>query len=91
MNSHDNEIFEPEELARLGSVFDDTWAALNANAPVERPELRSALASILLRLARHGTLEPHEMKATALRIFHAQPVTPPQEGQFVEPQLGASL
>ena len=29
---HGNEIMEPEELAQLGAVFDEAWAAVSATA-----------------------------------------------------------
>jgi hypothetical protein len=71
---HGNEIMEPEELTQLGVVFDETWAALKASTGDGSAELRTALASTLLRLARLRQLGPDQMKATALRIFRAEPV-----------------
>ena len=29
---HGNEVIEPEELAQLGQVFDEAWAAVGATA-----------------------------------------------------------
>ena len=69
---HGNEIMEPEELTQLGAVFDETWAALSPTAGHESAELRTALASILLRLAHLRQLGPDQMKATALRIFRCE-------------------
>jgi hypothetical protein len=71
---HRNEIMEPEELAELGKLFDEAWAALRATAGQESDELRTGLASILLRLAHLRQLGPDQMKATALRIFRAEPI-----------------
>ena len=69
---HGNEIMEPEELTQLGAVFDEAWAAVSATA-VDGAEQRTTLASILLRLAHLRQLGPDQMKATALRIFRAEP------------------
>ena len=71
---HGNEIMEPEELSQLGSVFDETWAAIRASTGDGSAELRTALASILLRLAHLRQLGPDQMKATALRIIRAEPM-----------------
>ena len=70
---HGNEIMQPEELTQLGVVFDETWAAVSPTAGDESAELRTALASILLRLAHLRQLGPDQMKATALRIFRCEP------------------
>jgi hypothetical protein len=78
---HGNEIMEPEELAQLGVVFDEAWAALSATAGEGAPELRTALASILFRLAHLRELGPDQMKATAFRILRAEPVMAPSESQ----------
>ena len=69
---HGNEIMEPEELAQVGSVFDEAWAALRATAGEDSADQRATLASIILRLANLGQLGPEQMKATALRIFRAE-------------------
>jgi hypothetical protein len=77
---HGNEIMEPEELTQLGVVFDETWAALKASTGDGSAELRTTLATTLLRLARLRQLGPDQMKATALRIFRCEPeqsVAPP--------------
>jgi hypothetical protein len=71
---HGNETMQPEELAQLGGVFDEVWAALGDTAGQESAELRTALASILLRLANLRQLGPEQMKATALRILRGEPV-----------------
>ena len=69
---HHNEVMEPEELAELGKLFDEAWVALRATAGQESEELRTGLASILLRLAHLRQLGPDQMKATALRIFRRE-------------------
>ena len=76
---HGNEIMEPEELAQLGTVFDEAWAAVSATAGDGRADQRTTLAIILLRLANLRQLGPDQMKATALRIFRSvfRPVAPP--------------
>ena len=71
---HGNEIMEPEELAQLGTVFDEAWAAVGATAGEGRADQRVILASILLRLANLRQLGPEQLKATALRIFRSEPI-----------------
>jgi hypothetical protein len=67
------EIFEPEALATLGTVFDETWAALAAelgptdDATSEQARLR--LAGILMELAKLGQLNSEEMKGAAIRAY----------------------
>ena len=76
MTNHGNEILEPEELAQLGVVFDETWAAVKASTGEGSVELRTALACTLLQLAHLRQLGPDQMKATALRLFRAEPIAP---------------
>jgi hypothetical protein len=69
-----NETMQPEELTQLGVVFDEVWAAVSDPSGQDSAELRTALASILLRLANLKQLGPEQMKATALRILRCEPV-----------------
>ena len=55
---HGNEIMEPEELTQLGAVFDETWATIRASTGDGSVELRTALASTLLRLAHLQAARP---------------------------------
>lgn len=72
---HDNEIMEPDDLALLGTVFDEAWAELGSlEAGDISADERTRLAGILLRLAHLKQLGPDQMKATALRIFRAHAV-----------------
>ena len=73
---HGNEIMEPEELAQLGGVFDEAWAAVSASVSKGRDEQRTTLAVILLWLANLKQLGPEQLKASALRIFHSQSFRP---------------
>ena len=68
-----NETMQPEELTQLGAVFDEVWAELCDTAGHEDAELRTALASVLLRLANLKQLGADEMKSTALRILRCEP------------------
>jgi hypothetical protein len=68
-----NETMQPEELTQLGAVFDEVWAELCDTAGHENAELRTALASILLRLGNLKQLGAEEMKSTALRILRCEP------------------
>lgn len=74
MMIHGNETMQPEELTQLGVVFDEVWTEFSDTAGQESAELRTALASILLRLANLKQLGPEEMKATALRILRCEPI-----------------
>ena len=74
MTNLGNEILEPEELTQLGVVFDETWAAVKASTGDGSVELRTALACTLLQLAHLRQLGPDQMKATALRLFRAEPL-----------------
>jgi hypothetical protein len=74
MMIHGNETMQPEELTQLGVVFDEVWAELRGTTGQESAELRTALASILLRLANLKQLGAEEMKSTALRILRGEPV-----------------
>ena len=76
MTNHGNEILEPEELTQLGVVFDETWAAVKASTGDGSVELRTALACTLLQLVHLRQLGPDQMKATALRLFRAEPIAP---------------
>jgi len=69
----DCESMEPEELSEVGRLFDEAWAALSGNGGAKNPELRTALASILLRLAHRRELGPDKMKAAALSILQGEP------------------
>jgi membrane-associated phospholipid phosphatase len=71
---HGNEVIEPEELAQLGKMFDEAWAAVGATAAEGRADQRAILAAILLRLANLRQLGPEQLKATALRIFRSEPI-----------------
>jgi hypothetical protein len=81
------ETFEPEVLALLGAIFDETWAALapkfrHAHA-IELAAARGRLASIMLGLAE-DQLASSDLKQRALAIFtgdhqRAAPSAPPAE------------
>jgi hypothetical protein len=87
-----NEIMQPEELTQLGVVFDEVWAAVSDTAGQESTELRTALASILLRLANLKQLGPEQMKATALRILRCEPIQELQsDGLLADIECPSSL
>jgi hypothetical protein len=66
------ETFEPEVLALLGSIYDETWACVAASYaqadPKTREEGRAELAAIMLRLAEQQ-LGSNDLKDKALRLF----------------------
>jgi hypothetical protein len=67
------ETFEPEALARLGSAFDEAWAAIEPRlSPLDdaaRVAARVRLAAIMLELT-HPQLSDDGLKQRALIIFH---------------------
>ena len=87
-----NETMQPEELTQLGVVFDEVWAAVSDTSCQESAELRTTLASILLRLANLKQLGPEQMKATALRILRGEPIQELQSGALLaESECPSSL
>jgi hypothetical protein len=66
------ETFEPEVLAKLGSIYDETWASVAAGfeqaTEATRAAARSRLAGILLELVEQQ-LVPENLKQRALTIF----------------------
>jgi hypothetical protein len=73
MNRTTKEIFEPEALATLGTVFDETWAALASElGPIDdatSEQARLRLAGILMELAKLSQLNSEEMKGAAIRAY----------------------
>ena len=69
------EVFQPEDLANLGSAFDQTWAHIGGRLGDTDPSAaRTRLADIVLRLARVNEIDPDEIKRMAIRIFQSDPV-----------------
>jgi hypothetical protein len=74
MPIHDHKVLGPEELASIGSLFDETWAAVGGSlGDAEAADARTRLASIMIGLADLGSLAPEEIKRTAIRIFLGAP------------------
>jgi hypothetical protein len=71
MISGRQEIFEPEDLRLLGSVFDQTWASVAAEPFATRlgDGARHELANILLGLGQLRQVGPEQLGATAARLF----------------------
>lgn len=66
------ETFEPEDLALLGSAFDEAWAAISsffrdADEPT-RADARVRLAQLLLELAERE-VSREDIKRVVLRAF----------------------
>ena len=69
------EVFQPEDLANLGSAFDQTWTIVGCRLGDTAPSAgRTRLADIVLRLARVNEIDPDEIKRMAIRIFQSEPV-----------------
>ena len=66
------ETFEPEDLASLGSIFDQAWASVAASFEHADEDTRAAararLARILLQLAARQ-VGPDSLKQVAVRAF----------------------
>ncbi len=66
------EIYEPEDLAVLGSIFDEAWAEIAPGFDhadeATCASIRTRLATLLLQLAGHET--GHErLRETVMNIF----------------------
>jgi hypothetical protein len=85
-----NDFLEPEELTRLGKVFDEAWCAVGNAAGPEAIDQRTNLAFILFRLADLRQLGPDQMKATALRILRSE-VAPPEAPRLSVPEPACCL
>ena len=73
------EIYEPEDLAVLGSIFDETWADIAPEFDhadeATCASVRTRLATLLLQLAGRET--GHErLRETVLNIFLKAPNKP---------------
>jgi hypothetical protein len=76
--------FEPEALARLGVIFDDTWESVAAGfehaGEATRAAARSRLAGILLELVDQQLMTDN-LKQRALIIFQTEGIPArPAEG-----------
>jgi hypothetical protein len=64
---HYHDSFNPETLATLQSVLDETWAALqNEGSTFDELETRTALADLIVRFAQQGECDPQKLKALVL-------------------------
>lgn len=63
------EIYEPDEIAQLGIVFDATWTRIAAVGLAVTAAARDELAAILLGLADLRQLGPEQMQTTAIRLL----------------------
>jgi hypothetical protein len=62
-----SDSFNPETLAMLESVLDETWAALQFNGSTfDEIETRTAIADLLVRFAAQGERDPNRLKALVL-------------------------
>jgi hypothetical protein len=56
----------PETLALLESVLDETWAALQTKDTFDELEMRTAIADLIVQFAAHGESDPQKLKALVL-------------------------
>ena len=62
---HDS--FDPETLAMLESVLDETWTALQTNGNTfDETETRTAIADLIVKFAQQGERDPQKLKALVL-------------------------
>ena len=74
MPIHNDKVLGPEELTTIGSLFDETWAAVGGSlGGAGAAEARTRLASIMIGLAEIGSLAPEEIQRRAIRIFLSAP------------------
>ena len=75
MTTNRREAFQPEELALLGSAFEEIWAAVGAELgyidPKRKAAARTRLANIIVLLAKSGEFDPNEIKDISVQIFHS--------------------
>jgi hypothetical protein len=68
--------FNPETLAVLQSVLDETWTALqNKGSTFDELETRTAIADLIVKFAQQGERDPEKLKAlvlAALPSYEAQ-------------------
>ena len=64
---HYHDSFNPETLAVLQSVLDETWDALqNKASTFDELETRTALADLIVKFAQQGERDPQKLKALVL-------------------------
>jgi len=73
---HYHDSFNPETLATLESVLDETWTALqNKASTFSETETRTAIADLIVKFAQQGERDPQKLKAlvlAALPSYEAQ-------------------
>lgn len=83
------ENLEPEDLARLGSLYDQAWAAVAANFAdtdaATRTAARSRLAGIMLELLEQQ-LVSEGLKQRAVSVFQTAYTQAALEGGSPEPR-----
>jgi len=75
MTTDRREVFQPEELAILGSAFDQIWNTMGSELgdidPTHEVAARKRLANIMVLLARSNDLDAEEIKEMSVRIFRS--------------------
>lgn len=70
MPKHAAELgFGPDELNRLGIVFDEIWSSIEPNVAGNVEAMRVKLAQVLLELSASEMHDASALKSTALEIF----------------------
>jgi hypothetical protein len=61
-----SDSFNPETLALLESVLDETWASLQPKDTFDELEMRTAIAELIVQFAAQGERDPQKLKALVL-------------------------
>jgi hypothetical protein len=79
--------FDPDQLKAIRKAFDDAWAQI-APQISQRPEAieagRLKLASVVLSVAKRGTLDPVQLSEEAMKLM----VTPQPSWGVLELKIG---
>jgi hypothetical protein len=71
-----SDSFNPETLALLEGVLNETWAALQSNQKTFELETRTAIADLVVKFAQQGERDPQRLKALVLAALpsYAPPI-----------------
>ena len=62
-------VFEPDDIAVLTAAFQATLSKLGLGLVEHAHPLRTAVAQLIIRLAKDGERDPEKLCAAALRIL----------------------
>ena len=68
--------FDPGQLKAIRKAFDDAWAQIApqiSQSPDAIEAGRLKLATIILSVAKRGTLDPEQLSEDAMKLMHTPP------------------